>query len=73
METTLFALMKGSASAFVKKNSTSGSEPVSKSVRTFAFHSSLDVAEPSLMVFPVSASYPATAFSKLARLPSSPP
>ena len=56
METTLPALMKGSASAFVKKNRTSGSEPVSKSVRTLAFHSSLEVAEPSLTVLPVSAS-----------------
>ena len=56
METTLFAVMKGSASAFVKKNSTSGSEPVSKSVRTFAFHSSLEVALPSLILLPVASS-----------------
>lgn len=63
MSTTLPALMKGSASALVKKNSTSGSEPVSKSVRTLAFHSSLEVAEASITVFPVASSYCFTAFS----------
>ena len=45
MSTTLPALMKGSASALVKKKSTSGSVPVSKSVSTLAFHSSLELLD----------------------------
>jgi len=48
--------MKGSASALVKKKRTSGSVPVWKSVSTLAFHSSLEEAEASRMVFPMAAS-----------------
>lgn len=39
-----------------EENSTSGSEPVSKSASTLAFQPSLEVAEPSLTLFPVAAS-----------------
>ena len=62
IDTTLPALTKSFASAPLKKNRTSGSEPVSKSVMILVLKVSSEVAEVSLTVFPVAASQSATAF-----------
>ena len=56
----------------MKKNSTSGSEPVSKSVITRVLKVSSDVADVSETVFPVSAHHASTAFLKFCAFPSSP-
>ena len=61
METTLPSSIKELASAPVKKNRTSGSEPVWKSVSTRDLKVSSEVAEESLTLIPVSFSNAATA------------
>ena len=72
METTLPASIKLLASAPLKKNNTSGSEPVSKSVITLVLNVSSDVAEVSATVLPVSAHHASTAALKFCAFPSSP-
>ena len=61
----------GSASALVKKNSTSGSEPVSKSASTLAFQPRWRQLNRLLLV--AGGCFRAATASKVLRLPSSPP
>ena len=62
MDITLPASMKELASAPLNQNSTSGSDPIWKSLATRAFTVSSETAEESFTVFPVEASQSFTAF-----------
>ncbi len=72
METTFPASIKLLASAPLKKNSTSGSEPVSKSVMTLVLKVSSEVADASATVLPVFSHHASTALLKFWALVSSP-